>query len=294
MTYYHGWLLLNKPRGISSNQAVQKIRKLLGKENKVGHAGTLDPLAQGVLPIAIGEATKTVQYIMNEEKEYEFTITWGEETTTADAEGEITLSGGRTPSLAEIEQILPQFIGDLTQTPPAFSAIKLNGVPAYKLARQGAEVSIPRREIKIKSLKVIDHSDNTCSFRVECSKGTYIRSLAVDIARALGTYGYVSFLNRTRIGDFLLKDTIMLANLVELVHNGEAIWQLLPVNHGLGDILAVEVNAEQAKALRNGLPIFLDNFGDLPSVIQILCNGILQAIATSSGENYKPIRVFNL
>lgn len=294
MTYYNGWILLNKPKNISSNQAVQKIRWLLGKENKVGHAGTLDPLAQGVLPIAIGEATKTVQYLMNEEKEYEFTITWGSETSTADAEGEIIASGGRIPTITEIEQIIPNFIGNITQVPPAFSAIKLNGTPAYKLARQGANINLPERQIQIKSLTFIHSSDNTCSFKVECSKGTYIRSLAVDIARRLGTYGYVSFLNRTRIGDFLLRDTIMLANLVELVHNGKTLTQLLPVNHGLGDILAIEVNAEQAKALKNGLSIFIEKPNQSHSIVQILYEGVLQAVATLDDRTCKPIRVFNL
>ncbi len=297
MNLYNGWILLDKPKGISSNDAVQKIKRLLGKNNKVGHAGTLDPLAQGVLPIAVGEATKTVQYLMDEKKEYEFTITWGQARTTADAEGEITFDGGRTPKTEEIQQILSSFLGIITQVPPIYSALKINGKPAYKLARQGVDVAMPERQVQIDSLELFEHNpeQNTSSFRVACSKGTYVRSLAVDIAKSLDTFGYVSFLNRTKVGKFLIKDTIMLAKLIDLVHNDRTILPILPVTYGLGDILAVEVTAEQAKSLRNGLSIFLENTFQTPtSIVQILNDGVLQAIAQIEGNRYKPIRVFNL
>jgi tRNA pseudouridine55 synthase len=297
MNLYNGWIILDKPKGISSNDAVQKVRRFLGKENKVGHAGTLDPLAQGVLPIAVGEATKTVQYLMDAEKEYEFAITWGEERTTGDAEGEVAFSGGHIPTKEEIIKILPSFLGEIMQAPPIYSALKINGQPAYKLARKGLEVDLAKRKILIKSLDLLSHNEATgiSEFRVECGKGTYVRSLAVDIARMLGSYGYVSLLKRTRVGNFLIKDTIMLANLINLVHNVEINLQLFPVNFGLGDILAIEITAEQAKALRNGLSIFLSDQSQISNpIVQILSEGILQAMACLEKGLCKPIRVFNL
>jgi len=295
MNLYNGWIILNKPKGISSNDAVQKVRKFLGKANKVGHAGTLDPLAEGILPVAVGEATKTVQYLMDARKEYEFDITWGEERATGDAEGDITAQGGFIPEKSSVEEILSKFIGQIMQMPPIYSALKINGQPAYKLARQGVEVELAPRKVDIYTLILLESSDYTSSFRVECGKGTYVRSLAVDIARALGTYGYVSSLKRTRVGNFLMKDAIMLANLINLVHNDEINLHLFPVTYGLGDILAIEITAEQAKALRNGLSIFLDTHSQISeAVVQILHDGILQALVCLEKGLCKPIRVFNL
>ena len=295
MKLYNGWLILNKPKGISSNDAVQKVRRAIGRSNKVGHAGTLDPLAEGVLPIAIGEATKTVQYLMDARKEYEFTIKWGEERSTGDAEGEVTAENSHIPNIDDIKKVLPQFVGDLMQAPPIYSALKINGQPAYKLARQGLDVELALRQISIYELELLSLDDESATFRVECGKGTYVRSLAVDMARALGTCGYVSFLKRTRVGNFLIKDGIMLANLIDLVHNDEISLHLLPVNYGLGDILAIEVDAEQTKALRNGLSVFLTSHSQVSqSVIQILNEGILQALVSVDKGLLKPIRVFNL
>jgi tRNA pseudouridine55 synthase len=297
MNIYNGWIILDKPKGMSSNDAVQKVRRFLGKSNKVGHAGTLDPLAEGVLPIAVGEATKTVQYLMNAQKEYEFSITWGEERSTGDAEGEVTVKGGAIPKSTEIQQILSKFMGAIIQVPPIYSALKINGQPAYKLARKGLEVELKQREIFINNLELLETNENSgvSTFRVICGKGTYVRSLAVDIARALGTYGYVSMLKRTRVGNFLIKDAIMLANLINLVHNDETKLQIFPVNFGLGDILAIEINADQAKALRNGLSIFLSDYSEISkNIVQILNNGILQALVCLENGLCKPIRVFNL
>ncbi len=288
---YNGWLIINKPKGITSNHAVQMVKKFLGKNNKVGHAGTLDPLAEGVLPIAIGEATKTTQYMMDADKEYEFSITWGEGRSTYDAEGEVTAQGGHVPSLLDIQSILPEFIGEITQAPPIYSALKINGQPAYKLARAGKEVELALRQIKITNLEILEHNPEKkyTSFVVQCGKGTYVRSLAVDIASNLGTYGYVSTLKRTKVGAFIINDAIMLANLDKIVHN------ILPVTYGLGDILAIEVTEAEARRLKNGLNIFLESHADnsIPAV-QILLNGVLQALVCLNKGVCVSTRVFNL
>ena len=297
MNLYHGWLIVDKPKGASSNDAVQKIKRLVGKVNKVGHAGTLDPLAQGVLPIAIGEATKTVQYLMDAQKEYEFSVTWGEERATGDAEGEITAEGGRIPKAEEIEKILPSFIGEIMQMPPIYSALKIKGQPAYKLARMGIDVELKARKVIIENFVLTNHDEKqgVSSFKVICGKGTYVRSLAVDIARSLSTLGYVSFLKRTRVGSFLIDNAIMLANLINLVHNSEIKKHLLPVTYGLGDILVIEVSAEQAKSLKNGVQIFLETHSQTSDQLaQILTGGVLQAIVCVNRGLCKPIRVFNL
>lgn len=295
MNLYNGWIILNKPKGLGSTSAVQKVRHLIGKKNKVGHAGTLDPLAEGVLPIAIGEATKTVQYLMDARKEYEFTIHWGQERSTGDAEGEIIADGGHIPKNSDIKKIIPNFIGEIEQTPPIYSAIKVKGQRAYKLAREGVEVELKQRKVDIYNLTLLQSDTESSTFKVECGKGTYVRSLAVDIARALSTYGYVSYLKRTRVGNFSINDAIMLANLINIVHNGETKIHLLPVTHGLGDILAIEVSVEQARNLRNGLQIFLQAHSETSNQIaQILFDGVLQAIVCIDKGLCKPLRGFNL
>ena len=297
MNLYDGWIILDKPKGIGSTDAVQKVRRFLGRENKVGHAGTLDPLAQGVLPIAVGEATKTVQYLMDAKKEYEFTVTWGEERATGDAEGEVVAQGGHIPTIKEIEQVLPEFLGEIMQMPPIYSALKIKGQPAYKLARMGVEVELSPRKVMIYKLELMHHDENKgeSSFKVECGKGTYVRSLAVDIARVLATYAYVSHLERTRVGSFFIKDAITLANLINLVHNDEIKLHFLPVTFGLGDILAIEVSAEQAKYLKHGVQIFLQDYAEnSEATIQILSNGILQGLVSMKNGLCKPIRMFNL
>lgn len=288
---YNGWIVINKPKGISSNLVVQKVKKFLGKGAKVGHAGTLDPLADGVLPIALGEATKTTQYMMDAEKEYEFSIHWGEERSTYDAEGEVTASGGFVPDLNEIEAVLADFIGTIKQMPPIYSALKVNGVAAYKLARAGKEVNLKERDIIIKKLKIIEHKplEKITSFRVSCGKGTYVRSLAIDIARKLGTLGYVCALKRTKVGKFSIEDAKCLVNLDNIVHNIE------PITFALGDILAIEVSETQAKRLKNGLQIFLESHANSShSVVQILLDGVLQAVACIDNGNCRSLRVFNI
>ena len=293
MTLYNGWLIIDKPLGASSNDAVWKVKKLLGKGNKVGHAGTLDPLAHGVLPIALGEATKTVQYLMDAKKEYEFSVTWGQERATGDAEGEVVADGGHIPAKQDIEKILAKFFGKTMQMPPIYSALKINGQPAYKLARMGKEVELQPREITIDEFALTEHNEKEgiSSFRVVCGKGTYVRSLAVDVARMLSTYGYVSHLKRTRVGNYLIQDAITPNDLA----NSELKNHLLPVTYGLGDILAIEINAEQTKILRNGVQIFLPEYSQsINQVAQILFEGILQATVCINNGMCKVMRVFNL
>ena len=200
-----GWICLDKPLGLTSTQAVGRLRFLLRAE-KAGHAGTLDPLATGVLPIAFGEATKTVPIVQAGEKEYEFTVQWGAETATDDAEGEPTALSDRRPSPAEIEAILPRFTGLILQRPPSFSAIKVDGARAYDLARGGAPAELEPREIAIHALALVAVTPDTARFAARCGKGAYVRALARDMGQALGCFGHVTALRRTRVGPFTAAD----------------------------------------------------------------------------------------
>lgn len=286
-----GWLLLDKPRGITSNYALTKVKKIIGKNQKIGHAGTLDPLAEGVLPIALGEATKTTSYLMNAEKEYIFDITWGEERSTYDLEGEVTKKGGEIPDSSLLEKVLKSFIGEILQVPPAYSAIKIKGKPAYKLAREGKDIEFVARKILIKELELISHDINNMNsrLRVRCGKGTYVRSLAVDIARKAGGLGFVSYLKRTKVGNFLIENAKVLDNYDEIVHS------ILPTTFSLGDILAIEVSNEQALKIKNGLKVDLISFTNQNhNLVQIICNKGLVAIAQIDKGRCIPIRVFNL
>lgn len=286
MAIYNGWLIMNKPTQMSSNHLVQKVKRFFGKENKVGHAGTLDPLAQGVLPIAIGEATKTVQYLMDSDKEYEFDVTWGEERDTGDAEGVVINTSKIIPKQEDIERVLNKFTGKIQQVPPIYSALKINGQAAYKLARLGQDVEMKPREVIIDSLELVQHNDVVSRFRVACGKGTYVRSLAIDIARALDTYGYVSFLKRIKVGNFHIESSVFLEDLSEK--------HLLPVNYAIADMLAIELTEDQVKFLRNGVKVFLEEYTKISAqLVQVLFNNTLQAIALIENGLVKPVRVFN-
>ncbi len=257
-----GWINLYKPEGISSAQAVGCVKRFLrdytGEKVKIGHAGTLDPLASGVLPLAVGEATKTVPYVMADEKAYAFTIHWGQATETDDREGEVVETHEHRPSESEIKAILQQFTGDIQQTPPAYSAIKVDGKRAYALARAGEEVTLSARPIQIHtlSLESIDDADYA-TFACRCGKGTYIRSLARDIALALGTVGHVSMLTRTAVGKFSLQNAISLDFFEKTAKNtpenqvGIPAW-LTPVETVLDDILAIHLEPHDYEKLRHG------------------------------------------
>ena len=198
----HGWLVLDKPLNMTSTQAVGYVRRMFNAQ-KAGHAGTLDPLATGILPIAFGEATKTVPYAVDGEKAYRFTVKWGAETATDDAEGEVTQTSGERPLRAEIEALLPRFIGEIMQVPPQFSAIKVDGERAYDLARDGEVVKLEARPVVIERLEMVDMPAADASvFEAECGKGTYVRAIARDMGRLLGCFGHVIALRRTRVGPF--------------------------------------------------------------------------------------------
>ncbi len=291
----NGWIILDKPTGISSAHAVAKVKRLL-RPAKIGHAGTLDPLASGVLPLALGEATKTVSYMMDTSKSYAFTVTWGQERTTDDSAGEILFESPKRPSREGIDAILNKFTGCINQVPPDYSAIKLDGKRAYELARNEQAVEIKPREIFVKSLEIQNHTQGYTAFLCHCGKGTYIRSLARDMGRDLGSYGYISSLRRLTVGKFNETSAISLENLADMVHKGEVDF-LQPVESALDDILARDIDSTQAIRLRRGQVVDIPdiNSGNGAS-ITILAreNGKAVAICRWEAGVIKPVRVFNL
>ena len=260
----HGWVNFDKPYGMTSTQAVGKVRWLYGAQ-KAGHAGTLDPLATGILPIALGEATKTVPFLVEASKGYVVEIAWGEHRDTLDAEGDVTQISDVRPSRADIDAALPAFIGDISQTPPKFSAIKIDGKRAYDLARSGQEPKMKARPVTIHGLTIIDAAQDVLTLDVHCGKGTYIRSLARDLAHALGTVGYVKNLRRTGVGPFTQTDAIGLDSLEDLVHRGGAEDKLLGLETALDDIPALAITENEHFDIRQGRAITL-----LPKVAKAL------------------------
>lgn len=253
----HGWMILDKPLGLTSTQAIGKARRLLGGK-KVGHGGTLDPLATGILPLAFGEATKLIPYVMDGDKTYEFTIRWGEERATDDAEGEVTQTSAKRPHAADIRAALPRFTGLIQQTPPAFSAIKLDGERAYDIARAGGTPDIAARDVQIYTLELIDQpSPDHARFRTRCGKGMYVRSLARDLARALGTVGHVAALRRTAVGAFTLDRAVTLPQLEAAQQAGKAQEALLPLQAVLGDLPALTLTPAEAARLKLGQGILI-------------------------------------
>jgi tRNA pseudouridine55 synthase len=260
----HGWLALDKPLGLTSTQALGRARRLLGGR-KAGHGGTLDPLATGVLPLAFGEATKLIPYIMDGEKEYEFTVQWGECRSTDDAEGEITGTSALRPTEAQIHAALPTFVGVISQKPPAFSAIKVQGERAYDLARAGETVDLASRNVTIHNLELIEITDkNHASFRVSSGKGMYVRSLARDLAAILETCGYVSALRRTKVGPFTIENATSMIELEQLHNENAANAALLPLQSALGAIPTLNLTPAEAQTLRLGQRIIIrPSHGDL-------------------------------
>jgi tRNA pseudouridine55 synthase len=252
----HGWVVLDKPAGITSTQAVAQIRRIFNAQ-KAGHAGTLDPLATGILAIALGEATKTVPYVQDAAKIYRFTATWGESRDSDDAEGKVTGTSEVRPDRAAIEAMLPRFTGPLIQTPPAYSAIKVAGERAYDLARQGQEVALEPRPVQVYEARLVEAETDRAVFEILCGKGTYVRSWVRDIALALGTFGYVSQLRRTRIGGFLEKDAVGLETLTPFMHSPAAFAYLKPLSTALDGIPALAVTGSDTVRLRSGNSILI-------------------------------------
>ncbi len=244
----NGWINLDKPAGLSSTQAMAKVRRALNAD-KAGHGGTLDPFATGVLPIALGEATKLINYVMDGEKEYAFTAVWGEAKDTDDYTGKVIATSDVRPSEKDIRAALGGFIGAIQQTPPQFSAIHVDGQRAYDLAREGKEVELAPREVQVHGFDLIScDGPDEASFKVTCGKGTYIRSLARDLAEKLGTRAHVKTLKRLKTGPFTYETTISLESLQEMGHNSA----VLPLTAVLDDIPALAVSALEAGKLRQG------------------------------------------
>ena len=295
-----GWLILDKPVGLGSTKAVSIVKRLFDAQ-KAGHGGTLDPLASGLLPIALGEATKTVQFVMDGAKTYRFTVQWGEETNTDDAEGVVTETSDVRPDEDAIVQVLADFTGVILQVPPQFSALKVDGARAYDLAREGQDVDLEAREVEIDALRLIDCPDRDHAvFEVECGKGTYVRALARDIGRRLACLGHVSALRRVAVGPFDESDMISLEKLQDLRHKGagpEGLDEVLcSVETALDDIPALAIDGSQAARLRQGQSVILRG-RDAPIAedpVLVTWRGKPVAIARIEGGILKSNRVFNL
>ena len=284
-----GWLVLDKPYDMTSTQAVGKVRWLFGAK-KAGHAGTLDPLATGILPIALGEATKTVPAIQDGNKVYRFAIKWGEETTTDDAEGTVSYRSSRRPSEGEIRSALPTFTGEIMQTPPAFSAIKVDGERAYDLARAGEVVELVPRPVYIDSLQLIDHTTEISRLEMTCEKGTYVRALARDLARHLGTRGHVVELRRAAVGPFTEARAVTLEAL-EAAADRDSL--LLPVSAGLSLLPEIRLTPDQVSAVRHGNPVLLGGASAPIALDSAWASsaGIAVALGRVEAGMFKPQRV---
>ena len=295
-----GWLILDKPQGITSTQAVNKVKRALDAQ-KAGHGGTLDPLATGILPIALGNATKTVPYVMDGTKLYHLTIRFGEARDTDDAEGAVTATSDARPTDAQIQAALPAFRGSIMQIPPAFSAIKVDGERAYDLARAGAPPELPPRPAQVDRFELIGRPDaDTAEFEVESGKGVYMRSLARDLARACGTVGHIAVLRRLRVGPFNETMTVSMDTILNPAHTPSALAELIrPLETALDDIPALALTAAEAHALSNGQAISLvDLMGRIPDaanpdegLVRVLAAGRVLALARLSEGWLKPERL---
>ena len=298
-----GWLIVDKAYDVGSTETVSKARWLF-QAQKAGHAGTLDPLATGVLPIAFGEATKTVPYIMDAEKTYRFTARWGDATSTDDAEGAVIVTSDKRPTPEEIEAVLPDFTGEIQQTPPQFSAIKIDGERAYDIARDGEQVDIPARVVMIHSLQLIETPDSDAAvFEAVTGKGAYVRALVRDIARALGTQGHVSALRRVSVGPFHADDGVTVAALEALETPEDRDEKLAGLDVALASMPQTAITGVEAEKLRRGQAAVMqpaaakgvrgDKAGFIPEVFASL-HGEPVAICALDGLKLKPVRVFNL
>ena len=305
----NGWIVLDKPLNLGSTQAVGRVRRLFNAQ-KAGHAGTLDPLATGILPIALGEATKTVPYLVEADKVYAFTIAWGASTATCDGEGAVTERSEVRPEPPAAQAALQAFVGQIMQTPPAYSAIKIAGERAYDLAREGIEVELAPRPVTIHSAAVTGAPDaDHLDIEIHCGKGVYVRALARDLAQALGACGHVSALRRRRVGVFDEARSVTLEKLEELCDTDAGLGVLLPVETALDDIPALAVTAEDAFRLSQGRPIVLlprqvetlrtrlacpDGQGFASRTVLAVHGGSAVSICEMRAGQLSPTRVFNL
>lgn len=292
----NGWICLDKSKGISSNLAMVKVRKII--REKTGYVGTLDPFATGVLPIAIGRARKFIQFMEEGEKQYEFSVRYGASTNTYDETGEILNQTEIIPNEKQIEEVIPKFLGEIEQIPPKFSAIKINGKRACDLIRRNQEVEIPSRKIHIYDLRLLYFFKNIARFRVKCSKGTYVRTLAVDMAQKLNSLCYVKELRRTKSGFFSIDKSITLENLKKISDTDELDCNLFPVESPLDDIPALYLEEGYVFRLRNGQTVQLENFGNISQTVRLfdvekkefwgICsiseNGFIKAVKMINGD----------
>ena len=295
-----GWLVFDKPQGMTSTQAVSRVKRLY-QANKAGHAGTLDPLATGVLPIALGEATKTVPYVMDGQKAYRFTVRFGAETDTDDAEGKTVETSAERPTRAEIEDALPAFTGQIMQVPPRYSALKIDGARAYDLARDEEAFELSSRAVQIDRLTLMEMPDaDHCVIEAECGKGTYVRAVARDLGRALGCHGHVAALRRTRVGIFTEDDSQSLEMLADVAGGEDGHQALLgilrPVETALGDLPELSLSAPDAARLKTGQAVLLRG-RDAPILsgeAYAMLKGKLVAIGEVAQGELRPRRIFNL
>ena len=292
----HGWIILDKPLGLGSTTAVSAVKRILREagepKTKVGHGGTLDPLASGVLPIALGEATKLAGRMLDATKSYDFTVQFGEETDTLDAEGKIVATSDVRPTLEQIEAVLPSFTGAIEQVPPAYSALKIGGKAAYARARAGEEVELKPRQVAILDLRLLEATANEAAISSSVSKGTYIRSLARDIAHALGTVGHVSYLRRTRAGPFGIEQAVSLDFLEETAKARQLTRMVLPLEAALDDIPALSVSPDQAQLLRHGQR--LSGFPEMPGLQLATLEDTPVALVEAAADGLRVVRGFNL
>ncbi|HUE66205.1 MAG TPA: tRNA pseudouridine(55) synthase TruB [Rhizomicrobium sp.] len=301
----HGWVIVDKPKGMTSTQAVGAVRRIFDAQ-KAGHAGTLDPMATGILAIALGEATKTVPYAMDADKTYRFSATWGQSRDSDDAEGKLTGTSDQRPSRAQIEAVLARFTGTLNQTPPAYSAVRVGGERAYDLAREGEEVVLEPRQVQVFEAHLLGAGPDQAEFEIRCGKGTYVRSWVRDIALALGTLGHVSALRRTRLGPWDEKSAVGLDTLTPFMHSPAAFGYLRPLSTALDGIPALAVSGPDTVRIRSGNPILIkrdlfarmsDGFGDGELLGQTVFlkdeDGAPVALAEIAGGELRPFRVFN-
>ncbi len=301
----NGWINLGKPPEMSSSDAVNIVRRTLNAQ-KAGHGGTLDPLATGILPIALGEATKTIPYCQDHLKTYSFTVIWGEARDTDDAEGEVIETSPHRPSEQEILDILPRFTGNIQQIPPQYSAIKVDGERAYDLAREGVELELASRPVYIEALDLVEAGLDSARFLCICGKGTYMRSLARDMAKALGTAGYIAGLRREAVGPFTLENSISLAKLKEISDIAPLEDVLLPIETVLDDIPALALNEREAAQLKNGQKLLFISRPDVDRLYRAglnpetdatalaVYNGKPIALVMVEGAEISPVRVLNL
>ena len=300
-----GWVNLDKPRGLTSTQALGKVRRALNAQ-KTGHAGTLDPLATGVLPIALGEATKTIPFMQDAFKTYEFTITWGEQRDTDDSEGEIIETSDHRPTKQDIVALLARYTGEIEQVPPKFSAIKIDGERAYDIARDGDDPKLQPRTVFIEALTLLEAREHQADFEMTCGKGTYVRSLARDMGKDLGTKGYISALKRTKVGPFTAENAISLDKLCEMDYVAARNEALLPLDTVLDDIPALDLKEEETAKLRSGQVL---SFVSKPDFERLEKSGLGQkeaitalarydgkpiALVETESADIRPVRVFNI